>query len=71
MKCSAVCSPACTYTWYFGFDRVKSDDGKLVIDEVTRNKSGPFVCYAANDVGLQGSRLIQVDVLCESLHFCL
>ncbi|KAK7106149.1 hypothetical protein V1264_017439 [Littorina saxatilis] len=62
MRCSAVCSPPCTYTWYFGVERVKSDDGVLTIDEVPRNMSGPFVCYAANDVGLQGSRLIKVDI---------
>ena len=65
MRCSAVCSPPCTYTWYYGYERVKSPDGSLILNGVLRNSSGPFVCYAANDVGLQGSRLVQVDVLCK------
>ncbi|XP_076438582.1 hemicentin-2-like [Babylonia areolata] len=63
LKCSAECSPACTYTWYYGFERVTRADGVLVIDDVMRNASGPFVCSAANDVGLKGSKMIKVNVL--------
>lgn len=65
MKCSATCSPRCTYTWYFDFERVKARDGILLKPNVSRADSGPYICYAANDVGIQGSNQIKVDVVCE------
>ncbi|PVD27511.1 hypothetical protein C0Q70_12673 [Pomacea canaliculata] len=63
MKCSATCSPRCTYTWYFDFERVKARDGILLKPNVSRADSGPYICYAANDVGIQGSNQIKVDVV--------
>ncbi|KAK7495372.1 hypothetical protein BaRGS_00013311 [Batillaria attramentaria] len=63
LKCSAVCSPPCTYTWYYASNRVRADDGVLSVPDVSRDLEGPYVCYAVNSVGIQGSRLIQVDVM--------
>lgn len=62
LKCSALCSPPCTYTWYYASNRVKADNGILSLPNSTRDLDGPYVCYAVNSVGIQGSRLIQVDV---------
>ncbi|GFR99302.1 hemicentin 2 [Elysia marginata] len=63
LQCEAVCSPACTYTWYFGGTRIRATDGVFLQDAAKREDAGPYVCYAANEVAVQGSRQIQVDVL--------
>ena len=65
LQCEAVCSPACTYTWYFGGTRIRATDGLFLQDAAKREDAGPYVCYAANKVAVQGSRQIQVDVLCK------
>ncbi|GFN86122.1 hemicentin-2, partial [Plakobranchus ocellatus] len=63
LQCEAICSPACTYTWFFGGTRIRATDGVFLLDAATRDDAGPYVCYAANEVAVQGSRQIQVDVL--------
>ncbi|KAK3759305.1 hypothetical protein RRG08_021251 [Elysia crispata] len=63
LQCEAVCSPACTYTWYFGGTRIRATDGLFLQEAAKREDAGPYVCYAANAVAVQGSRQIQVDVL--------
>ena len=67
LQCEAVCSPACTYTWYFGGTRIRATDGLFSQEAAKREDAGPYVCYAANAVAVQGSRQIQVDVLRECL----
>ena len=62
LKCSADCSPACSYTWYLGNDAVNSTGGVLSLVAVGPEDAGTYRCTAQNSIGLASSDIVTVVV---------
>ena len=68
VRCSADCSPTCSYTWVLGSDRIPTTGGVLELRAVDRQQKGMYSCLADNGLGSQGTKLLTVDVQCMCLH---
>ena len=65
LTCSATGEPSVQYSWKLNNDIITevSDDGDLIIDEVTKDQTGDLSCDASNSEGsdVKHSNLVVVD----------
>lgn len=66
LLCSSRSNPPVTnYTWYKDDVEDKEAGQRLLIDSADLRHSGGYHCEARNDLGVQTSAMVQLDIQCK------